>query len=225
MIASRLYYRHILSTTFPPEVEELIEAVREFAVDGRRLMMEDGPAWNYGESFLPAMMPGLTGVEQVGGPYPWAFIKYNFVNFHMCSAMGGIPLGEMDPDKLRRYLELYNIGWILASTPECRRFFERFMAGDPIWSSNHFSIWEVSGGNRPYGRGAAEITARYDLIHVTPSYEGASMPDSLLLPYHWDIGLEADSPARIVPETRMDDPVPMLLLISNGAVDITIRYR
>ncbi len=225
LLASRAWYRHTLSTTTTTEVEALIDALKRYTEPSGRLMIEDGPAWNYGDSFLPAIVPQITGVEQIGGPYPWAFIRHNFANFHMCSAMDR-PLNEMNSDMLWRYISLYNIRWILTATPECREYFENILQQDQIWNSKHFALWEiVAPGGSLEDRGIV-IKASYGRIEVTIRQdENGSLPGRVLLPYHWDPGLHVDPPAVMTKEQRMEDPVPFIILEPHGMRDILIEYR
>jgi hypothetical protein len=223
LLASRAYYRHALSTEIPAEAEQMIEALKLHTDPPGRLMIEDGPAWDFGEIFLPAVIPMHTGVEQIGGPYPWAFIKHNFTNFHMCRAMGE-DLTEMGWEKLKRYLELYDVRWILTTTPECTGYVTENIGSDPLWASEHFTLWEtgiVSLGDR-----GISIKSDYGSIEVyLPVDDAGNVPERVLLPYHWDRGLTAEPPAEISGEQRMSDPVPFLVLEPNGVRTILIEYR
>lgn len=225
LLSSRAFYRHTLSTTKPPEVKELIRALEKYTDPSGRLMIEDGPAWNYGDSFIPAIIPQITGVEQIGGPYPWAFIKHNFTNFHMCSAMEK-SLPEMGLDTFWRYVNLYNIQWVLTSTPECREYFDGILEQDPLWSSRHFSLWEVEPVGGSMEERGIMIRSSYGRIEVTLTEdEEGRLPGRVLLPYHWDRGLHVDPPALLSSEQRMDDPIPFIILEPNGASDILIEFR
>ncbi len=225
LLASRAYYRHTLSTTFTAEVEDLIDALESHTGGSGRLLIEDGPAWNYGDSFLPALIPGITGVEQIGGPYPWAYIRHNFTNFHRCAAMGR-PLTEMSPDMLWRYISLYNIKWILAATPECREYFDRVLNQEQVWGSRHFALWEVAPPAGSLEDRGIILKASYGRIEVTllPDEEGM-LPGRILLPYHWDPGLHVEPPAVLTMEQRMEDPVHFIVLEPHGETDILIEYR
>ena len=224
LVASRAYYRHILSTTFPPEVEELIGALEKHTEPSGRLMIEDGPAWYFGDSFLTSMIPQFTGVEQIGGPYPWMYIKHNFADFHMCRAMEK-PLHDMGQDMLWRYIHLYNIRWIMTSTSDCREVMDGILDYDPIWSSKHFALWEVEPVGGSLEERGISIRSSYDLIEVTLRRdEEGNLPRRVLLPYHWDPGLHVEPPAVISKEHRMDDPVPFIILEPNGVSDIRIEY-
>lgn len=224
-LASRHWYLHTLSTTVPPEVEELVVALKNHTEPSGRLMIEDGPAWNFGDSFFAAMIPQFTGVEQIGGPYPWTFIRHNFTNFHMCRAMGR-SLEDMGPEMLWRYIRLYNIRWILTSTPACREYIDGILESDMIWSSRHFALWEVVPGGRSLEERGISITSSYGRIEVKLSAEeGGELPGRVLLPYHWDRGLHVEPPAIMSKEQRMDDPVHFIVLEPNGVSDILIEFR
>ena len=224
LISSRAYYRHTVSTTFTPEVEELIDALEKHTDPSGRLMIEDGPAWDFGNSFLTAVIPQFTGVEQIGGPYPWMYIKHNFTDFHMCRAMEK-SLHDMGPDMLWRYIHLYNIRWILTTTPDCREYMDGILDYDPVWRSRHFSLWELELAAGSMEERGISIRASYGLIEVTLSRdEESNLPGRVLLPYHWDRGLHVDPPATISKEQRMDDPVPFIILEPNGVSKIRIEY-
>jgi hypothetical protein len=225
LLSSRAWYRHTVSTTLTPEVEELIDALKRFTEPSGRLMIEDGPAWNYGDSFIPAIIPQFTGVEQIGGPYPWVFIIHNFTNFHMCTAMER-SLPEMGKERLRQYIDLYNISWILTSTPDCREFFEGFLDQAPIWSSRHFSLWKAEQADGSLEERGITVVSSYDRLSVTLKRdEEGRLPQRVLLPYHWDPGLYVDPPSVLTREQRMEDPVPFIILEPHGKSEILIEFR
>jgi hypothetical protein len=224
ILSSRAWYRHILSTAFTPEVRELVSVLKERINPPGRLMIEDGPAWNFGECFLPALFPMETGVEQVGGPYPWAFIRHNFTNFHMCRAMEK-DLGSIDLKTFWDYMTLYDIKWILTTTAECRDAVGSIIARPPDWESRFFALWEINPrGGTAEDRGV-HIKAEYDRIEVVLKRgEDGELPSSIILPYHWDSGLRVDPPAKISAIQMMDDLVPLILLDPADEERIVIEY-
>jgi hypothetical protein len=220
LIESREYYRHTLSTTFTPEVNELLYALKEHTDPSGRLMIEDGPAWNYGDSFLPAIIPLHTGVEQIGGPYPYTFIKHHFASFQTGRAMGR-DLWEIEKGELLEYIRLYRIRWVLTATSQCRSYFDEIFEDDPVWASRHFTLWEVSPGSDDI-----EIRSSYGRIDVTISREDAEASGGkLVLPYHWDRRLVVEQPAVITGLLLLDDPVPFISLEPNGVERISIYYK
>lgn len=225
LISSREYYKHTLSTTFTPETDSLIKALIQHTDTSGRLMIEDGPAWLYGNCHLASIIPLSTGVEQIGGPYLHVFIKHDFSSFRIFRTMGE-PLGKMKHERLLDYMKQYNVRWVLTATPESRAYFEEHPLEGPIWSSRHFTLWAVSHASAPWeGRGVT-VTADYDRIDVTVKpVPGRPRLEKILLPYHWDRRLKVTPPARISGKMYLDDPVPFILLEPNGETDIRITFH
>jgi hypothetical protein len=226
LVESRAYYRHTLSTTLTPEVTRAIEAIKAHADDSGRLMIEDGPAWAYGNSHLLSVIPLFTGIEQIGGPYPFMFIEHGFSTFQTRLTMG-VPLADLPPERLLEYIELYNIRWILTATPESAVYIAALPSVKAVWSSQHFALYAVT---TPYSGFASEpgavVRASYDVLQVTIA-SGAvrTFPETVLLKYHWDPGLEVAAPCRISPEMRLEDPVPLIRLEPNGETEIRITFH
>ncbi|MBN1163408.1 MAG: hypothetical protein JXB45_02405 [Candidatus Krumholzibacteriota bacterium] len=224
LIASREYFRYTLSTTFTPEVERLIEELKRNTDRSGRLMIEDGQARTFGECLLPSILPLYTGVEQIGGPYPYAFIKHNFTTFQGSRAMG-VPLSRMEPDRMLEYLRLYRVRWILSCTPVCREYLRRIPGVRVIWTAPDFCLGEVPADSL-YAAEGFTVRATYDRIEVSISPENGQLPpENIVLGYHWDRGLRVDPPARISPVMRLEDPVPLILLEPRGERRIKIYYR
>ncbi len=225
LLSSRSYYRHTLSTTFVPEVKELIGALDDRLTRDGRLMIEDGPAWIYGDCFLPSILPLYTGIEQVGGPYPFSFITHNFTNCFNGRIMGK-PVASLGHNAMKDYLDLYNIHWIVTATVECKDYFSLFPGVDPVWDSEHFTLWQVSSPSTFTSFPGTKTDASYDRIDLRLETEDAeAVPDRILLKYHWDRGLRVEPPARISPVKCLDDPVPMILLEPMGKMEIGIFYK
>jgi hypothetical protein len=226
LVESRAFYRHTLSTTMTSEVTRAIEAVRANADRSGRLMIEDGPAWAYGDSHLPSMFPLFTGIEQIGGPYPFMFIEHAFATFQNRMTMG-MPLREMRADTLLGYIDLYNIRWILTATPESASYIRDLPYAKPLWASEPFALYGVAA---PYSGFAFEpgvmVRSSYDSLRVSVAVRaGLDPPKSLILKYHWDKGLRVSPPCRISPVKRLRDPVPFILLDLEGQREATITFR
>jgi hypothetical protein len=225
LVASRASYVHTLSTTPSSELDEALEALRRSVGPTGRLMVEDGPAWIYGDSHFASVIPLYTGVEQIGGPYAFAFIKHNFTTFQTARTMG-TPLVRMYPGTLLEYIELYNVHWILTATRECAGYVKNLTYVKALWSSKHFALWEVPSSSTFASEPGVKVQASYGMIHVTIAPgAGRTPPERILLKYHWDRGLAVASPARISMAKRLNDPVPFILLEPNGATDIRIAFR
>lgn len=232
--------RHTLSTTTTPELAATLDALDRFTDPSARLMIEDGPAWAYGNSHYPSIVPLRTGVEQIGGPYLHLFMRHSFATFQTDWAMGR-SLKDLSAEKMGRYLRIYNVRWILTATPECEAYVSALGGTRVLWRSKRFTLREVLSWN-PEGFAMREdfgemeslscvtVAADYDRIMVRRAMDAAgcelrALPDTLILKYHWDNGLRASPKATISPVFLLDDPVPFVLLETKGESEILVTFH
>lgn len=230
LLSAQTAYRHRVTTSLSPEVSELVDAVCERVTPHGRLMIEDGPARLYDGVHLPGVLPLYTGVEQIGGPYPFTVIRHHFATFERERTMG-TELSRRRPAGLQSYLDLYNVLWIVTATPEATDFVARLermqtAASDlppvePLWASRRYALWGVRRPPAFTDGRELEVAAGIDRIEV----EGTGSSAPFLLKYHWDPGLTVNAPAKLSAEFRLDDPVPFIKVEPNGAARVIIRYR
>ncbi|MBN2070754.1 MAG: hypothetical protein JW814_04785 [Candidatus Krumholzibacteriota bacterium] len=223
MIESREYYRHTLTTRLPSEIGAMIEALKRYTDPSGRLMIEAGVSASYRYSYLPSIIPLYTGVEQIGGPHPHFFIKHNFASFR-AEDLFGSSLEKIDRERLGDYIRLYNVRWLLTVSTGSTGYFRNYPQVSPLWSYRDIVLWNVSSSLYPeYPSG---MTVRADYGKIIVRFEtGRSIPEKVLLPYHYDRGLIVDRPAEISGKLQLDDPVPFILLEPGGEREIEIRYR
>jgi hypothetical protein len=225
LLSARSYYKHTLSTTMSPEMKNLVATLQENTDSSGRLMVEDGPAWRYGNSHFPSILPLATGVEQIGGPYPYTFVKHHFTTFQQNDTMGK-PLLDWDFEAFIEYLELYNVRWILTASPSVTTYIAGLPGVEGIWNSDHFNLWRAPGQTTFADISGVSVRAAYNVIEVTVIPEaGSPAADRILLKYHWDRGLHVEPPARISQVMVLDDPVPFIHLEPNGQHVVKITYQ
>ncbi len=229
-LSARTGYQHRITTSFAPEVQTLIDVLVNQTDSSGRLMIEDGPAALYGESHMPGILPIYTGVEQIGGPYPFTFLKHHFATFQKDKTFGK-PLEEISPALFWRYIDLYNVRWIVTASPATRAYITRASeaagaapagwetggrgAAEIAWASPHYRLWRV---NRPTVDVGA-IVADFNQIQIAVG----PGDEAFLLPYHWDSGMRVPLPTILTPVHRLGDPVPFTLVEPNGVSLILIK--
>ena len=234
-LSARTGYKHRVGTMLSAEAQELVENVQRNTDGTGRLMIEDGPAALYGDVHLPGLLPLYTGVEQIGGPYPFTFLEHHFATLQLDWTMGK-PLARLSAGEFWAYADLYNVRWVVAASDGVKDYITRVASdtsGAPgawgidgeapmslVWKSDRYALWRV---NRPptfTGGTRDRVSASFDRIDV----ELAGDRGTFLLAYHWDRGLKARPPATITPVRQLDDPVPFILVEPNGATSIKIEY-
>jgi hypothetical protein len=233
--SARTQYKRRLSTALDDEVAELVGALRRVTGPSARLMIEDGPAAMYGDVHLPGLLPALTGVEQIGGPYPYTFLSHHFATFEVERTMGR-PLAKMTSREFWDYAALYNFRWVATASGKARDFMSRIASDvspsglepdstggrslEVVWRSGRYEVWRI--GERPSFTGATPARVRADFDRIEVDLETPA--ESFTLAYHWMKGLRVDPPAVISPVAVFDDPVPFIRVEPNGATSVLIKY-
>lgn len=234
LLESKSYFRHTLKTKFRPAVASLVDEVTNRVEPPGRLMIEDCAAMQYGDVHLPALLPLITGVEQIGGPYPHTFLLYYFTSFRWEETFGR-PMNEWSRESFRPYLDLYDVRWVVTASDRSTRVMGELMGRPPVWSQPPYAMWtverardEADSGAEPTNRYAAgspvsaatEVRAGLNRIEIS----GGDGTTGYFIKYHWVPGLEVTGAARIRPVNLLDDPVPFIYIEPNGESDITIAY-
>ena len=206
--------------TLDRDDKAVVAWLRANADPSRRVMME---YW-----ILGALVPWRTGLEVIGGPYPLVWLQHNFTNFAELTGAGvpdavrlfGRNLSEFDPDRLRSYLDTYNVGWVVAHTEESQSLFARAPWLRQVASVGRHRIYENTDAPTPFLKGTGSLQARYGAIRVTNASRG-----DVVLKYHWGPSIVSDPPQEIVPHSVLDDPVPFIRLPANRFTDFVITDR
>jgi hypothetical protein len=236
-LSARTGYAQRITTHLAPDVVKLIAALEAHVNPSGRLMIEDGGADLYGNSHVPGMLPLYTGVEQIGGPYPWTFVRHHFATFQVDDTMGR-PLADLDAGTFLSHAELYNVRWIVTASSDASAYVARVGEAPPdsgappgpvggtqrplvrkVWNSGPYTLWALSG-RHSWARTEPIVEADFDrIVAVTSDPE-----EPFVLKYHWDKGLRAVAPAEIAPFRRLDDPVPFILVKPNGEMRVQITF-
>jgi hypothetical protein len=220
LLESKSFYHHTITTTLTPAVASLVDEVSSQVRPPGRLMIEDCDAIHYGDAHLPALLPLMTGVEQIGGPYPHTFLLYYFTSFRW-EATFGRPLDQWDAESLWKYLSLYDIRWIVTATDRSTRHMTGYLGRPPDWTRGSYALWRLgTPPAEPGTTGTPRVVSALNRLMV----RGAPDSSGYFIPYHWVPGLEASGRARIRPARRLDDPVPFIYLEPNGEGVVTVTY-
>jgi hypothetical protein len=203
-----------LSSRPSPRLLWVIDRVRQHVGPGERLLYEEGgkslagvPDPFQGGRFS-GILPKLTDVELIGGPYLHAALKSNFTQFGE-----GMLFGRVDWDRsfFEKYAKLYRPAAILCWSPHARRFCqENRDLIKVVEDDGTVLIGRVAGfaGDFIEGDGRVEASAGRIRIHdLSPGLDG-----SALLRYHSVPYLKSSPSVAIEREYREDDPVPFIRL-------------
>ena len=169
---------------------------------------------------LSPMIPHMTGVEVVGGPYLHITVNENFTQFGEGKLCGKADWGR---DQFVRYARLYRPAAIACWSRSARGFCQanpdlvKVVEDDGV-----LMLGRVLGFEGAAISGKAEVTAGPNRIEVRDAEAG---DDGLVvLRYHAVPLLESDPPVALEPVTLEDDPVPFIAFRPIGKT-VVFRMR
>lgn len=202
----------IHSTPIPP-VAALVEWLREEAPRNARVLFEesgDETGFVHGGIYLSSFLPTWTGRQLIGGPTNLYADRHAFAELHSGRLFGRDPRAFSDPE-LKRYLDLYNIGMVVAFHPVTVQRFARL--GEPVVPLRRFgryvAIFGIDRDPSWFLEGGGQVEARLGELRirdVRPDPESGS----ITLKYHWIEGMRSEPPLLLDKSFREDDPIPFI---------------
>ncbi len=219
---ARVYSNRSLARTrvLDRHQQELVDFLREAEGGGRVLLA--GAAHNaYGDG-QAAYLPILTGKEMLALDYYYFPEEWTGTPFPP-------PPFDRDADQLFRYMELYNVLWVVAYDPE---WVERFRADEAHYRPAHSVHF-------PYGRtgydacifrvrrepsfllaGRGTVESGSNFIRVSLAEPRATV----VLKYNWADGLRPEGPVGIFPFDA-GDGIRFIGVETRGETEFVLRYR
>jgi hypothetical protein len=166
------------------------------------------------------VIPHMTGVEVVGGPYLHVTVNENFTQFGEGKLCGKADWGR---DEFVRYARLYRPAAIACWSTKARGFCQanpdlvKIVDDDGV-----LLLVRVLGFEGATIRGTAEVTASPNRIEVQDAVAGED--GLVVLRYHAVPHLASEPPVSLVPVSLEDDPVPFIAFRPIGKT-VVFRMR
>lgn len=182
----------------PPELSQAPALVAQLELwiasnttaDGR-ILFETSLARVHGGGHVAGLMALKTGREFVGAAYPYslpAVSAWDRMAF-------GRPTRELSNDDWSRGFDLYNVGWVIAHSPELKRAMDGMPTAKAVAQFDMVRIYKVDRELSYLYVGSGRVAARsFNRVEV----DGAGGA-ALVLKYHWLPDLVTSPPARIEP--------------------------
>ena len=201
-----------LTSQPPPRFFWILDRIKAHAKPGQRVLYEEGgfavpgiPDPYRGGRFS-GLIPSVTGVELIGGPYLHAALKTNFTQFGEAKLFEE---ADWDRDFFVRYARLYRPSLMVCWTPRARRFCQANPdLATVVDDDGTILVAKISGFEGDAVRGAAEVTAaagRLTVRRMVPDLDG-----SVVLRYHHVPSLRAHPDVPVDAQFEEGDPVPLI---------------
>ncbi len=203
-----------LSSRPTPRMSWVVDQVRKHVRPGERLLFEEtgkdtpGLIDPFQSRHCSPVLPEMTGVEVLGGPYLHSTVTTNFTQFGENQLFGN---PRWDRDFFVRYARLYRPAAICCWSPKARAF----CSANPdlirvVAQNGPLLLGRVNGFEGATIRGSARVEAGPNRLVVRDAVAEAGGDGLVVLRYHVAPYLKSNPPQTIEPVKLEDDPVPFI---------------
>ena len=215
-----------LSTKLDGDSQAVLEWVKNNTDQTGRILIEDINKWTdkpgaytvYGGTRFVQMLPIWTRRELIGGPFPNAFIKHHYADFH-----DGILTNERIKDFTDKMLDdtfkMYNIGWVVCWSDDSEKRFSSYPGVKDKKQFGGLFVFSIERERSFFleGSGTVESEIGYlTLKDVVPEKR------KVVIAYHWVDDLITKPDAELFQVMTGDDPVGFIG-IKNPPKELKIR--
>lgn len=194
----------------PPEVQglgannkALLQWITDHTSKRGRILFETSSGRIHDGAHISGLLAYLSHREFIGGPYPHLFFAGFWDGY-----VFGKPIQSIDETAFMRYLDIYNIGWVMAHSPASIAYLNSQPALKQVTQIGGVHVYQAK---RPLtyflaGEGSVEVDNLALVVRV------ADVSKPIVLSYHYIPGLNADDGSVITPVYIADDPQPFIKL-------------
>lgn len=194
----------------PPEVRGVgpmsgwaLERLRQDTTASARVMFELSHARVHDDAHMAGYLAVQSEREFIGGAYPYTHFANVWDHWMLGRSLDAMPVAQF-----QAYLELYNIGWILAHSEALKRY----LAGVPnvaaVSSREPLALYRVSIEHTFFAQGTGKVRARAVNRIDLADLQG----DVVVLKYHYVPGLRTEPAVPVDGIRLLDDPEPFIRL-------------
>ena len=142
--------------------------------------------------------------EFIGGPYPFT----DFASF-WDGWLFGKPIAEISGEGMERYLDLYNVGWIIVHSEHAKRYFDKLPNVRAEEQHGQLRAYSVQRRHSYFVEGTGQVESRG---HNQLSLSGLAGKD-VILKYHYVPGMASEPAAHIEGVKILDDPKSFIRIV------------
>jgi hypothetical protein len=192
----------------PPEVKGLgdrsvwiINWLKTNTTNSGRVLFETSKARVHDGGHLAGFYAYTTGREFIGGPYPF----HHFAGF-WDGYLFGRPIEKMEHEQLRKYIELYNIGWAIVHSEQSKKVLDKMPGVGPVGQYKELKVYAINQHLSYFIRGSGRVAERDHNRLLLDDLSG----EDVIVKYHYVDGLKSEPFTRLMPIYLLEDPNPFI---------------
>ena len=182
----------------------IVEWIKSNTHPSARILFETSQGRFHDGDHSAGYIAATTQRELIGGVYP----GHHFAGFSDGFAFGD-KLQNLDSAQFMRYMETYNVGWIMAFNPRSKQYFERQPHVKLMAEFDGLAAYQVTRNYSFFQSGQGLISSQYNRL-VLDELTGPIVS----IKYHYLPGLQSLPPTQIKPVFIGDDPIPFIQLLN-----------
>lgn len=216
------YGKHGRYASAPPSVRPLggytefvLSSLEAHTTREARVLFETSKGRVHDGGHLAGYYAYTSKREFIGGPYTFRYFAGFWDGF-----VFGRPITDIPRDDFLEYMDLYNIGWIMAHSEVSKEYFESFDEFNYVDSYRELSFFVVDREHSFFAKGSGKVDTTVANRIALNDLKGSQ----IVLKYHFIPGLVASPEADITPVYIGDDPLPFIQL-DNAAENLTLSLE
>lgn len=180
-----------------------------------RILFEDSKGRIHDGGRVAGYLALETNREFIGGPYPFLHIASFWDGWAFGRELESMPIAEF-----AEYLNLYNVGWIVAHSNASKKYVDALSNTETSATYREFKIYRVKQQPTFFLKGQGRVKERAHNRVVVTDVAG----ETIVLKYHYHNRLRIEPHARVSPVKIPGDPIPFIGVASPpGEFAISIR--
>ena len=198
-----------------PELQEIVDWIRSATPADARVLFEesgDETGFVYDRVYLSSLIPHMTGRQLIGGPINLYNDRHHFAEFHSGKIFKQ-EIQTLTDNELRNYLQLYNIGAVVAFHPASIQRLQAIRG--LVTLEQRIGPVQLMRVNQPltwFVRGEGKLKAGLNRLELS-ELSGSE----IVLKFHWVERLTAHPFTKLEPVSLANDPIPFIKLVNPPA--------
>ncbi|KQV79082.1 hypothetical protein ASD15_20680 [Massilia sp. Root351] len=197
----------------PRAVAELVDWLRANTTAQGRIAFETSLGRVHGGGHVAGLVALKSGRELIGAGYPFSLPEVSLWD----RSVFGRPIAEVTPAQLWQGLDLYNVGWVAAHSPELQRAMAALPRARAVADIGPVRMYQLDRPLSFVAAGQARIAGRgVNRLELAGAAGG-----ELVLRYHWLPGLVASNGAVLEPAPSAPG-FPPFIRVRNPPASFTV---
>ena len=172
--------------------------------DGR-VLFETSKARIHDGAHMAGYYAASSGRSFIGGPYPFT----NFAGFWDGTVFGK-QMSQIPQETFAQYLDLYNIGWILAHSAEAKHYLDHMPGVVSVAAYEELKAYRCERPLSYFLQGNGHVADQGTNRLALSGLDGGNV----VIKFHYIPGIKSDPPATLLPVPEMDDPNPFIKIVN-----------